>query len=112
MNDLNDLLDSIERDWNNDPYHVYEYLQEGDLLLAVTPRHRHVLGVRHYDHKTKRLFLNFIYTVKADNFREFERDDNENNWDYIEKVQGYPTARDIEAMSKNFEYIQYISTWT
>lgn len=100
---LTKILAEIEAEFEKDPYLVWEFLEEDDLLITRSNRNSYIIGVRKYLKERRMIAVKFIYSLQTDTFYQ------DSGLESPEIVERGPSAREVEQLRTNVDYLTFVS---
>lgn len=103
MRHIESMLSGIEAEFRRNVYKVWEYLQEGDLLVTESQGRFFIICVEEYLSSHRKIRIKFIYSLGMDAFYE------DVGLESPALVVGYPTGIQIAQLRENVDYLTYQS---
>lgn len=108
MKYYDEILKELENYNLHNPYHIWNYVNDGDLYFSKVPK----VGGWSFIIKTNgkiisdcTIGIDFIYSIESDEF-DYLGDNGKATVDFIER---YPNRYEVNKLNKNTDYLIYLS---
>lgn len=107
MEYITKFLKAIEAGFAKNPYLVWSYLEEGDLLVTRGKRTNtlYIICVKAYVPSKRMISVEFVYSLETDKFVVFSET---TGWEKPEFVERAPIQKEVDQLMANVDFRNYL----